>query len=197
MATKLTSFMSNSTHLVLLWANRLLSVLLIQILCFFPSSHAFAQVSSEISDHVPEAELVGQGMFTYYLWDVYLGQLYAPAATYTGQAPFALKLTYQRDLKGKKIAQRSIEEMQKQQPLSRETATHWLALMETLFPDVQKGDSITGVATRDGTTVFYFNGDEIDRVEDAGFTTRFFDIWLGSKTTEPVFKAKLLGENSR
>ncbi len=116
-------------------------------------------------------------MFSYYFWDVYTGELYAPEGEYANQPPFALKLTYQRDLEGKKIAQRSIDEMKKQGDLSADDSDKWLSLMNSIFPDVSEGDVITGIATKDGRV----------------FTQRFFDIWLSDKTSEPKFRKKLLG----
>jgi len=150
-------------------------------------------VSKHIRNYVPNAKLVGKGMFSYYFWDVYTGELYAPEGEYANQPPFALKLTYQRDLEGKKIAQRSIDEMKKQGDLSADDSDKWLSLMNSIFPDVSEGDVITGIATKDGTSVFYVNGEKADEIEDKAFTQRFFDIWLSDKTSEPKFRKKLLG----
>ena len=159
------------------------------------SKNAVAQEpdAKYISNYVPNAKLVGKGMFSYYFWDVYTGELYAPEGEYANQPPFALKLTYQRDLEGKKIAQRSIDEMKKQGDLSADDSDKWLSLMNSIFPDVSEGDVITGIATKDGASVFYVNGEKADEIEDKAFTQRFFDIWLSDKTSEPKFRKKLLG----
>jgi len=147
-----------------------------------------------IEAYVPQAKLVGKGMFSYYFWDVYTGELFAPEGTYNNAPPFALRLTYQRELEGKKIAERSIDEMKKQGDVSSDNAQKWLALMEDIFPDVREGDVITGIATKEGTSVFYVNGEKADEVDDKTFTQRFFDIWLSDKTSEPKFRTKLLGK---
>ena len=96
-------------------------------------------------------------------------------------------------MEGKKIAQRSIDEMKKQGDLSADDSDKWLSLMNSIFPDVSEGDVITGIATKDGTSVFYVNGEKADEIEDKVFTQRFFDIWLSDKTSEPKFRKKLLG----
>ena len=159
------------------------------------SNNAVAQEpdAKHINSYVPNAKLVGKGMFSYYFWDVYTGELYAPDGAYQNQPPFALKLTYQRDLEGKKIAQRSIDEMKKQGDVSADDSDKWLSLMEAIFPDVSEGDVITGIATKEGTSVFYVNGEKADEIDDKAFTQRFFDIWLSDKTSEPKFRKKLLG----
>ena len=157
------------------------------------SSMANDGIPSEVQEKVPNAKVVGEKMFTYYFWDVYRASLFAPNGEYEEGGVFALKLNYQRELEGKKIAQRSIDEMKKQADLSKEKADKWLNSMETIFPDVSDGHVLTGIATEDGSTVFYSNGEEIGSVDDSEFTTSFFNIWLGEKTSEPKFRKALLG----
>jgi len=157
------------------------------------NSMADDDIPIEVRQHVPDANLVGEGMFTFYFWDVYRASLYAPNRNYDHAKPFALRLTYQRELEGKKIAQRSIDEMKKQGSLSNDVAETWLSKMESIFPDVSEGDVLTGIAINKEETQFYFNGEYIDAVQDSDFTSRFFDIWLGNKTSEPKFRKLLLG----
>ena len=161
------------------------------------SNNAYAQESDSehINEYVPNAKLVGKGMFSYYFWDVYTGELFASEGKYAKQPPFALRLTYQRDLEGKKIAKRSIDEMKKQGDIAADDADKWLSLMERIFPDVSEGDVITGIATKEGTSVFYVNGEKADEISDKTFTQRFFDIWLSDETSEPKFRRKLLGKD--
>ena len=83
--------------------------------------------------------------------------------------------------------------MKKQGYLSADDSDKWLSLMNSIFPDVSEGDVITGIATKDGRSVFYVNGEKADEIEDKVFTQRFFDIWLSDKTSEPKFRKKLLG----
>jgi hypothetical protein len=83
--------------------------------------------------------------------------------------------------------------MKKQGDLSADDSDKWLSLMNSIFPDVSEGDVITGIAAKDGTSVFYVNGEKADEIEDKVFTRRFFDIWLSDKTSEPKFRKKLLG----
>lgn len=157
------------------------------------ASMASENIPREVQERVPNAKVVGEKMFTYYFWDVYRASLFAPNGEYEEGGVFALKLNYQRELEGKKIAQRSIDEMKKQADLPKEKADEWLDSMESIFPDVSDGHVLTGIATEDGNTVFYSNGEEIGSVDDSEFTTSFFNIWLGEKTSEPKFRKALLG----
>lgn len=151
-----------------------------------------ASLPQEVNASLTEAQCVGSAMFTYVFWDVYEASLFAPNGKYTGKTPFALSLVYQRTLKGKRIAQRSMEEIKKQGPFTDSKGQVWLSQMEALFPDVSKGDVITGVANKAGYSEFYLNGELLGLVNDVEFTERFFGIWLSENTSEPELRSALL-----
>lgn len=131
---------------------------------------------------------IGNGQMTWVFWTAYDAELLSENGEYDASKPFALKLTYNMDFTGKDIAERSAEEIAKQ----REVGKDWLEKMLEIFPDVKKGDSITGIKTVDNESKFLFNGKEIGTVKDPKFTQAFFDIWLSEKTSEPSLRAKLL-----
>lgn len=170
-----------------------LSLTMMSISLMSVSFASNAALPSPVSDSVPNAEVVGKDMFTYYLFDVYEATLFAPKGEYEKGKPIALTLKYQRSLDGKKIAERSIDEMKKQAKLDSEKAKRWLQDMVDIFPDVKEGDVLTGVATEEGNALFYFNGENAGEVKDPEFTQKFFDIWLGENTSEPKFRRALLG----
>jgi hypothetical protein len=157
------------------------------------SKNVLAQsVPDYVAKQVPEAQVVGNAMFTYLFWDVYDATLYAPQGKWQPDAPFALKLAYQRELDGKKIAQRSVDEMRKQGISDEAMLSEWRDKMVALFPDVEDGDVITGVATTNRASEFYINGELVGKIEDENFTQAFFDIWLSEKTSEPKLRKALL-----
>ena len=146
-----------------------------------------------IRTFVPAAEKVGEGRLTYMLWDVYDASLYAPQGNWDPSQPFALQLSYLRELDGKKIADRSVEEMRGQGITDEIKLATWHAQMRNIFPDVDTGVSLTGVYTEQGTAVFYRNDIEIGRINDPQFSKAFFDIWLNKRTSAPDLRRKLLG----
>ncbi|QPG07126.1 chalcone isomerase family protein [Salinimonas marina] len=156
------------------------------------SFNAFADISASIKEVVEAPAKVGEARFSYYFWDVYDATLYAPKGRWNGQPPYALKLTYLRDLKGKKIAQRSVKEMKKQGLKDATKLAQWRGQMQQIFPDVKENDVLIGIATSQQTTRFVYNGEVIGNIDDADFTQRFFDIWLSEKTSEPEFRQQLL-----
>lgn len=154
-------------------------------------SHASQEMV--VSEHVNNPQVVGKKMFSYLFWDVYEASLLAPDGKYDASKPFALILDYQRDLDGKKIAERSITEMEKQGVNDKSKLEEWLSIMSGIFPDVSEGDVITGIATKEKKSLFYLNGTLIGTVDDTAFTDQFFAIWLSEKTSEPALRRALLG----
>ena len=114
-----------------------LSLTMMSISLMSVSFASNAALPSPVSESVPNAEVVGKDMFTYYLFDVYEATLFAPKGEYEKGKPIALTLKYQRSLDGKKIAERSIDEMKKQAKLDSEKAKRWLQDMVDIFPDVK------------------------------------------------------------
>jgi hypothetical protein len=143
--------------------------------------------------YMPDAGKVGAGVLTYLFWDVYTATLYAPGSKWRSDAPFALTLRYMRDLKGRDIADRTIDEIRDQGFTDEAKLSDWATRLAALFPDVADGDSLTAVRDAAGRTLFYGASEQIGAIDDPEFGPRFFDIWLGEKTSEPKLRRQLLG----
>lgn len=152
-----------------------------------------AHAMQQIRTHIPTAEKVGEGRLTYMLWDIYDATLYAPQGQWTQERPFALKLSYLREIEGKKIADRSVQEMREQGINDELKLATWHAQMQKIFPNVDEGTNLTGVYTDTGHTIFYKDDKEIGRIKDKKFSQAFFGIWLGEQTNAPNLRQKLLG----
>jgi Chalcone isomerase-like len=107
--------------------------------------------------------------------------------------PLVLELEYQRDFKGREIAERSLQEMRRIEGFSEEQAARWLSQMQRLFPDVRPGDRISGRHLPGRGAEFWVNGRQAGRVEDPDFARLFFGIWLAPTTSEPALRLALLG----
>jgi hypothetical protein len=160
-----------------------------------PVTHARADIGSA-ARAVPSAELVGKARLTFLGFNVFDAELYAPGGAYRSSAPFALKLTYLRNFKGRQITESSIKEIRRQGGVSDGQLASWERQMRSIFPDVAKGQSITGVRTAGGSTVFYAGSRKIGEIADPVFTKKFFDIWLGSRSRDPQLRAQLVGTGS-
>ena len=117
----------------------------ISICAVFVMFLAPVYASELVSRYVPDAEKVGEGRLTVMVWDVYDASLYAPKGEWEEDKPFALKLTYLRDIKGKKIADRTIEEIRKQGFDDEVKLADWHAQLIRIFPDVNEDTSLVGI----------------------------------------------------
>ena len=142
----------------------------------------------------PEARPQGGGELKFFGLAIYDGFYWSAARNFSVAQPFALDLHYHRTLKGTGIAERSIDEIRKLGVGSPDEHTRWLGAMQRLFPDVRKGDRLTGVNVPGRGAKFFHNGAAIGEIADPGFARAFFGIWLDPKTSQPDFRKLLLGE---
>lgn len=157
---------------------------------------------SEVLTHLPQARLQGQSRLRFLGLKVYDARLWvagseAPDATALAQRwselPLALDIRYLRTLKGSAIAERSLQEMQRQGAIDEPVAARWLARMTELFPDVHLSTRLTGVHRPGQSLRFYLNGRLRGEVAEADFARRFLGIWLSPQTSEPAMRSALLG----
>jgi hypothetical protein len=150
----------------------------------------------EIAAELPAARLVGSGTLRFLGLPVYDARLWAPrplADTDYASVPLALELEYARRLVGRLIAERSITEMRRIGTFDDAKAERWQAQLAAIFPDVERGDRITGVQHPGRAARFFVNGRAAGEVRDAEFTRLFFGIWLAPQTSQPQLRAALLG----
>ncbi|MEO6410202.1 MAG: chalcone isomerase family protein [Burkholderiaceae bacterium] len=175
--------------------------LLTALVALAGASRAHAQVQTvprEVAANLADARLLGSGTLRFFGLHVYDARLWVgphfdpvePAAS-----ELALELEYRRDLKGQRIAERSLVEMQRGEPFGTEQGARWLAAMRNLFPDVRAGDRLSAINRRGEGIAFYLNGAPIGVLHDTGFARRFLAIWLGPHTSEPGLRRQLLGRN--
>jgi hypothetical protein len=143
---------------------------------------------------VPNVKVQGGGELTFLGLSVYDGYYWSPARGWAKDAPFALDLHYHRALDGAKIAERSVSEIAKLGYGTIEQRARWGREMQRVFPDVRRGDRITGVNLPGGVVRYFYNGKLIGDIADPGFAHAFFGIWLDPKTSELDFRQRLLGE---
>jgi hypothetical protein len=157
-----------------------------------------AAAQNPLQPHLNSPRLVGQGKYIYWGFDVYWASLWSEDNPLRSDQwhtqRLALELRYLRDFDGKDIAKRSVDEMHKQSPLAIETATAWLKALEALFPNIRKGQSLTGIYVPNSSAPFLFNNQPLGKITDAELAKRFFAIWLSPQTSAPELRKKLFAE---
>jgi hypothetical protein len=149
---------------------------------------------SQVLALAPNLKVQGGGELTFFGISVYDGYYWSPTRGWTQEGPFALDLHYHRALDGAKIAERSLIEIAKLGYGTAEQRSRWGEEMRRMFPDVRRGDRLTGVNLPGGIVRYFHNGKSIGEIADPGFAQAFFGIWLDPKTSEGSFRQLLLGE---
>jgi hypothetical protein len=161
-----------------------------------PQAQTTAAPPAEVARAITGARLQGSGRLTFFGMHVYDARLWVNEgfqAERFGELPLAIELEYARTLYGKLIAERSLTEMKKVGEVSDAKAEAWLADMTRLFPDVGKGDRITGIQLPGGSARFYLNGQTRGSISDLAFAPLFFGIWLSPRSSEPKLRQALVG----
>lgn len=160
---------------------------------------------AHISEEIPQASLQGTGSFRWFGLHIYDASLWSAPEGYKPDRDksdsaqpqkFALDLTYARTLYGGKIADASIDEIEKLKLGTPEKRERWLAQMKKIFPDVKQGTHITGIYIPNEAARFYLNGKLLGEIRDAEFAHAFFAIWLDKKTSAQNFRTRLLGSKA-
>jgi Chalcone isomerase-like len=143
---------------------------------------------------MPALKLRGGGLLRMYGFRIYNSFLWtSDGAAFDGKKPFVLDIQYLRNFEGKKLAERSIDEMRGQNVGSDAVYPKWLAEMIRVFPDVKPQDRLTGVFTPNRTARFFHNGKLTGEVNDPDFADAFFGIWLSANTSQPKLRSMMLG----
>jgi hypothetical protein len=155
-----------------------------------------AHAETFIQQYIPGAKAVSKARYSVLIFDVYDATFYTVSGKPEVKPPFALQLAYLRDFKGEDIADRSAEEMRSQQGVDELTLADWHSQMRNIFPNVEEGDSITGIYQAKAECSFYKNKVFIGQVVDDRFCHAFFDIWFGENTSAPKLREKLLTQTT-
>ena len=101
-------------------------------------------------------------------------------------------MNYHRAFTGAAIAQRSIEEIQRQGELAPAQAQRWHVALATVLPDVQPGERLTGLYGPGQGMRLWRGQQPLGAIDDAELAQRFFGIWLSPRTSEPDLRRALL-----
>ena len=120
------------------------------VLVFAPGAGAMQAppLPPAVAALAPSLQPQGGGVLKFLGLSIYDGWYWSRERGWSLEQPFALDLHYHRSLAGAKIAERSLEEIARLRIGSKAQRARWGEQMRAIFPDVQKGDRITGVHVR-------------------------------------------------
>ncbi len=136
---------------------------------------------------------VGSTTLRVFFFRIYDSTLYSPDGEYQGIEPgLTLVIDYNRNIPARELIARTQEEWRAQSLFDTENE-QWLVELQTLWPDINKGDSLTVEATEDLGSRFYFNGEVIGEINNSRFTEEFLAIWLSPDSSYPEQRRELVG----
>lgn len=148
-----------------------------------------------ISAQMPDLRPAGEGRLRWLGFHIYDAALWARSDAITVNSEFALDIRYARNIAANRLVSTSIKEMRR---LGFDDPAHlekWSEQMARVFPDIRKGDRLTGVNLPGVGAEFYHNGHLVGMVPDAQFAVAFFSIWLDPRTREPELRESLIGQS--
>jgi hypothetical protein len=141
-------------------------------------------------------QTVGEARLRVFFFDVYDSKLSTPTGAYEpGQRPVKLEITYLRAFKASSIVQQTIKEW-RHLGVDPEQYERYLTAIDTLWPDLEKGDTLVFVVYNDESNEFFHNDRSLGRVNQPSFAQDFLAIWLSPNTSQPELRAQLIGEES-
>ena len=166
--------------------------LLAAMLMLCAAAGALAAAPAHVEEHVANARLAGKGPFTWFGLRIYDAELWVGDKGAQALAPYVLELRYARKLDGAKIADASVDEMEKLDAGTPAQRAAWLVRMKALFPNVQEGTRISGVNLPGAGVRFYLDGKPLGMIDDPAFAKAFFAIWLDPRSTGKTLRTALL-----
>ena len=142
----------------------------------------------------PSMRLQGVSTLTFFGFRVYDARLWVSGDEWLEDGSYALELSYHREIPAQKLIEATAKEIIRQQKISKDQLTIWLAQLKQVFPDVAPGDRITALHMSGGDVHFYHNYQLSGSVSSPGFSAAFFDIWLGEDARYQSMRDELLGQ---
>lgn len=137
-------------------------------------------------------QLQGSGEMRWFGFAIYGAKLWRSGETWRNDMPYALELTYRRNIGAEQLVETSIEEIARLGEKDEQRLRQWRAALAQVFPAVREGDSIVGVHEPGRGARFFHNGRQTGRIDDAALAAAFFAIWLDPRTKAPDLRARLL-----
>lgn len=141
----------------------------------------------------PELLPLGQSTLHWFGLHVYDIALYCQAPPYTTDGTAALSIRYNIPIKHSRLLETTRKELKRLKKGAEAQHAGWLKQLDSLWPDLRSGDSLTAFKQRGGPTQFYLGQRLLGEVPDPAFGPAFFAIWLDANCLYPEVRDGLLG----
>lgn len=161
---------------------------------------AFAQAAPQATppwrEVLPQAQTLGSGTMRWLGLRIYDATLWAPQRPLDDNQPFALQLDYKVSISRDRLANTSIDEIQRMSlaPIPGPTLARWKSELSRAFVDVADGDELVGVYLPRRGMRLYDRNKLLAEIADPELARSFFNIWLGQPSRDDSLRRRLLGE---
>lgn len=159
------------------------------------SVQAIPPLPDAVAVKMPDLRPAGEGRLRWLGLHIYDAALWARPDAISLQSEFALDIRYARNVSSDRLVRTSLKEMRRLDFDDSDRLEQWSREMARVFPDIRKGDRLTGVNRPGVGAEFYHNGRFVGVVSDERFALAFFSIWLDPRTREPGLRESLIGQN--
>lgn len=136
---------------------------------------------------------VGNGSMSWMFIDIYDASLFTKSGRYkAGVYPQVLNITYLKNIDKKRLISATKEQWELQ-TFSDENIKSWLKELESIWPNINSGDSLTFYVAENKRGDFYHNDSWLGGIDNPKFSEAFLSIWLSEKTSQPRLREQLLG----
>jgi hypothetical protein len=168
--------------------------MIIKQLVFILSLIALSNMQLLAASPTQDLKVVGQAKLKILFWDVYHSTFYSPSGQYKKeQFPQVLRLEYLRDINKEDLLDKTVDEWTQLQ-VQQTDINKWIVLLQNIFPDINKGDSLLIRVNENLHSEFFYNTKPIGTITDANFGQQFLRIWVDEKCSYPQVCQKLRGE---
>jgi hypothetical protein len=161
-----------------------------------PAAAQGAVAPAHVARELARPRLAGAGGYSWFGLPIYTARLWVGEQGYRADAPeaapFVLELRYARALAGARIAEASVEQMERLGAGSAPQRARWLLEMKAIFPDVQAGSQLSGVFLPAAGTRFYLDGRALATLAEPAFAKAFYAIWLDPASSARGLRESLL-----
>ena len=141
----------------------------------------------------PDLKPVGAATLHWFGLHVYDVALFAQETPFTTNSTAVLSIRYNISIKHRRLLDTTLKEWQRMGKGEDVQRAQWIKQLDTLWPDLKSGDSLTAFKRSAGPTQFYFGDRFLGEVPDPAFGPAFFAIWLDAKCRYPEVRNGLLG----
>ncbi len=118
-------------------------------------------------------------------------------AAYTTNSTAVLSIRYNISIKRQRLLETTLKEWQRLGKGTEVQRAGWIKQLDSLWPDLKAGDSLTAFKRQGAPTQFYFDDSPLGEVPDPAFGPAFFAIWLDATCHYPKIRDGLLGTNEK